>query len=117
MKLQLNITKPCSLVALYEIAAKEYVHKLFNGYVEAVDFNEYKFDCRKIDVAKNIQDMFYEYYAKMAREEDDCLTDNDIKIGITMLLAMSGPKVDENLADNEVEIFEGFICEIKEESV
>ena len=108
MKLKLNITEPCGLTALYEMAAKEHIHQLFNGNVKAVDFSEYKFDCRKICVANNIQDMFYDYYEKIAREEDNTLTDNDIKIGITMLLAMSGPKVNEDLVDNEVEIFDGF---------
>jgi hypothetical protein len=31
-------------------------------------------------------------------------------MAITMTLAISGPKIDENLADDEVEVFDGFIC-------
>ena len=113
MKLKLNITEPCGLLELYELAAREYIHNIFNGAVKAVDFSEYKFDCRKIDVANNIQDMFYEYYTNLAKGENNSLTDNDIRIGITMLLAMSGPKVNEDLADNEVEIFDGFLSTIQ----
>lgn len=71
--------------------------------------SELKYDCRKINIAENIQDNFYEYYTKYAKETQPELTDNDIKTGITMLLLMSGPKVDNALKANEVEIFDDFI--------
>jgi hypothetical protein len=113
MKLKLNITEPCGLTALYELAAKEHIHQLFDGKIEAVDFSEYKFDCTKIDVANNIQDMFYEYYTDLEKGKNNSRTDNDIRIGITMILAIYGPKVNEDLADNEVEIFDGFLSTIQ----
>ena len=109
MKIKIK-ARPCGLMELYETAAKEYINKLYDGSIEAVDFSEYKFDCRKINVANNIQNMLYEYYTKLAKEQDCKLYDSEIKTGITILLAMSGPKVDYNLVDNEVEIFNGFIC-------
>lgn len=109
MKIKIK-ARPCGLMELYETAAKEYINQLYNSRVEAVDFSEYKFDCRNINISNNIQDMLYEYYTEFAKEQDNTLSNSDINIGITMLLVMSGPKVDKNLADNEVEIFEGFIC-------
>ena len=66
-----------------------------------------KYDCTKVNVAPNIQDGFYEYYKGIAEETG--ADENDIKVGITMMLAINGPKVDENLKANEVEIFDGFI--------
>lgn len=74
------------------------------------DPRELKYDCRKINIAENIQDNFYVYYDNLARETDPTLSENDIKTGITMLLIMSGPKVDNTLKANEVEVFDGFIC-------
>lgn len=75
------------------------------GYL---DVNKLEYDCRKVNIAKNIQDGIYDKYLELGMEEK--LSDQDIRIGVTMLLAMSGPKVDENLADDEVEVFDGFIC-------
>lgn len=109
MKVKIK-ARPYGLCEFYELAAKEYIKEIFNGDIEAVDFSEYNFDCRKINIAQNIQDKFYEHYTKCVRDADKKMRDSDIRIGITMLLAMSGPKVDENLLDDEVEIFDGFIC-------
>ena len=72
--------------------------------------SELRYDCTKINIAANIQDGFYTYYAEKARETTPDISDNDIQIGITMLLVMSGPNVDKSLKANEVEIFDGFIC-------
>ena len=91
----------CDLTEFYDTVAREM------GYS---DTSELHYDCRKINIAANIQDGFYEYYAQQARETDPYLSDNDIKVGTTMLLVMSGPKVDDSLKANEVEIFDGFIC-------
>ena len=100
MKIKIAPRK-CGVVELFDSIARQM------GYINADELN---YDCRKINVAKNIQDMFYEFYTQLTKEADDTMPDSDIKVGITMLLAMSGPKVDKNLADDEVEIFEGFIC-------
>lgn len=94
-------TQPCSLIEFYDMVAREI------GYT---DIDNLEYDCRKINIAANIQDKFYAFYTDVAKRNDKTLSDNDIKVGTTMLLAMSGPKVDETLKANEVEIFEGFIC-------
>ena len=73
------------------------------------DPSELKYDCRKINISENIQDNFYVYYDNLARETDPTISENDIKIGITMLLIMSGPKVDNKLNANEVEVFDDFV--------
>lgn len=88
-----------SVTDLYDFVATEI------GYDPA----DCHYDCRKINIAANIQDGFYEYYKILARETDPTTTDNDIKISTTMLLVMSGPKVDADLKANEVEVFNGFI--------
>lgn len=94
-------TSPCGLTEFYDAVAKEM------GYA---DTSEIKYDCRKINIAENIQDNFYAYYNNYAKEQDPTISENDIKTGITMLLIMSGPKVDNTLKANEVEVFDGFIC-------
>jgi hypothetical protein len=101
MIIKLSVQKPMSLMEFYEAVATEM------GYT---DTSEIKYDCTKINIAENIQDGFYDHYAQTAKETDPTLSVNDIKTGITMLLAMSGPKADTALKANEVEIFDGFIC-------
>ena len=91
--------KNYSITELYDAIATEM------GYL---DVNKLEYDCRKVNIAKNIQDGIYDKYLELGREEK--LSDQDIRIGVTMLLACSGPKVDENLVDDEVEVFDGFIC-------
>jgi hypothetical protein len=100
MKIKISNTH-CGLTEFYDAVATEM------GYA---DTSELHYDCRQINIAENIQDGFYTYYAEKARETTPDISDNDIQIGITMLLVMSGPKVDKNLNANEVEVFEGFIC-------
>ena len=91
--------KPYSIVGLFDAVASEKGHT-----------GKLNYDCRHINVASNVQDGFYDYYTTLAREEDPNASETDIRISITMLLAICGPKVDESLEDNEVEVFEGFIC-------
>jgi hypothetical protein len=70
--------------------------------------SELEYDCCKINIASNIQDGIYEEYLALGMAQN--LHESDIRTGITMLLAVSGPKVNENLADDEVEVLDGFIC-------
>lgn len=100
MKIMISSNEPCGLTEFYDMVATE---------MGCTDTSELKYDCRKINVAENIQNNFYAYYTKYARETQPELTDNDIQTGITITLLMSGPKVDIYLRDNEVEIFDGFI--------
>ena len=64
------------------------------------------YDCCNINVAMNIQEGFFKRY----REENQDLSEGDFNISMAMMLLNYGPKVDENLADDEVEVFDGFIC-------
>ena len=91
--------KPYDLVDFYNTVAREM------GYTDTSDLH---YDCRKVNIAKNIQDGFYKYYEASANPDANEFF--DVLVDITMLLACSGPKVDEALKANEVEIFDGFIC-------
>ena len=86
--------KNYNLTEFYHAVAKEM------GYA---DTSELHYDCTKIDIAENIQNGFYDYYTKEMHPAADT-------VSVTMLLAMSGPKVNRDLKVNEVEVFEGFIC-------
>lgn len=96
MKLTIS-EKNYNLVEFYDTVAKGM------GYA---DTSELHYDCRNINIAKNIQDGFYAYY----RETNPELEESEVDVQVTALLLLSGPKVDKNLNANEVEIFDGFIC-------
>ena len=67
---------------------------------------DFKYDCRKINVARNIQVGFFQYY----RETIPHKYESDLRMSVSMILLNYGPKVDKNLENYEVEIFAGFIC-------
>ena len=98
MKLKVP-NKNYSVVELYDAIATEMGYK---------NVGELEYDCCKVNIAKNIQDGIYERYLELGREQK--VSESDVRVGVTMLLACSGPKVDNNLADGEVEVFDGFIC-------
>lgn len=64
------------------------------------DIMGYMFDCRHIDISKEIQDIFYLYYKTNYNAND---------WEITMMLAMSGPKTNKNLTGYEVEVDDKFM--------
>lgn len=88
-----------SITGLYDTIATTMGYK---------NVNDLEYDCSKVNVANNIQDGIYEKYVELGKEQK--LSEHEVRVGITMLLAISGPKVDENLVDDEVEVFDGFIC-------
>ena len=92
---------PCGIATLFDIVARKM------GIQPTINT---QYDCRKINVAPNIQDGFYEFYSSNAKVINPSTSETDIRAGVTMLLAVSGPKVDATLKANEVEIFDGFIC-------
>ena len=89
--------KNYDLVSFYNAVATEM------GYTNT---SELRYDCRNINIAANIQDGFYAYY----RETNPTLPASEVNLQATMLLAISGPKVDQALKANEVEVFDGVIC-------
>lgn len=90
------------LIEFYDTVAREM------GYT---NISNLEYDCTKINVAENIQDGFYSYYTENAKETNPNANMTDVRTSITMILAINGPKVDESLKANEVEIFDGFICQ------
>lgn len=94
--------KNYGLVELYETVAKEM------GYLIP---DKLHYDCREINVSTEIQDGFYAHYMELIKAEDPYMLEHDARCQITILLAMSGPKVDKSLKANEVEVFEGFIID------
>ena len=69
------------------------------------------YDCTKINVAENIQDSFFENYKLEAKKDAPEVSERDLRVNVAMLLAIRGPKVDEELKRNEVEIFDGFFTQ------
>lgn len=67
---------------------------------------DFKYDCRKINVARNIHDGFFKFYKGAIPHKYE----SDLRMSVSMILLNYGPKVDKNLADYEVEVFTGFIC-------
>lgn len=67
-----------------------------------------RYDCRKIEIAKNIQDIFYLAY-ETAYPDAFAGNYSQAMTEVTMILALSGPKVNRNLPDNTVSIEEDFI--------
>ena len=100
MKILISVS-PCGLVEFYDMVAREMTY---------LDTSALSYDCTKINIAPNIQEKFYEFYSENAKVINPTTSEIDIRMGITLLLAVSGPKVDATLKANEVEIFDGFIC-------
>lgn len=93
--------KKYTLIELYDAIAREM------GISSGIGRN---YDCRYVNIAFNIQENIYDCYREIALKRDPNLDAADIRVGTTIMLAMSGPKVDLELNVNEVEVFEGFIC-------
>ena len=100
MKIKIAPRK-CGVVELFDGVAREM------GYKNASELN---YDCRHINVAFNVQNRLYQYYTSLIMDEDSTITGEDAGMKANLLLLNYGPKVDKNLTDDEVEIFEGFIC-------
>lgn len=77
---------------------KQSFYNLIEELCKEPDKEVISMDCTKINVAQNIQKSWYEY----AEEH------NIDKSSLTMTLLFAGPKAQEHLADNTVEILDGF---------
>jgi len=90
-----------------KVPSKNYsVTELYDTVASLMCKTNANYDCRHITIAPNIQDGFFAHY----KEENANLSESDFKMSMAMLLLCYGPKVDESLAENEVEVFDGFIC-------
>lgn len=85
---------------------------LYNTVATTMGFNAdlCRYDCRKIEIASNLQDCIYRYYIY----ENTDKPETEVELAVTMMLALSGPKVNKQLQNNQVEIYDGFI--VKEDS-
>lgn len=99
MKISISNVK-CGIVELYDAVAREI------GYA---DTSELQYDCRKINVAENVQEGIIQYYYETARQISPMTSESDIRIGTAMALLQMGPKLDVALKANEVEVFDGFV--------
>lgn len=64
------------------------------------DIMGYVFDCRHIEISKKIQNVFFEYYKEKYHIEE---------WEVCILLALSGPKVNNDLTDFEIEVDDQFM--------
>lgn len=98
----------------YKIPRKNYgLNECFEAIAKVMGHtitSETQFDCRNVNVAANIQDGFYQHYTDLILSKDETETVDSARVDVTMLLAIYGPKVDGTLADDEVEVFDGFLC-------
>lgn len=88
-----------SIISLYEAVAQELGEENWNG-------DNIRFDCTKINVAKNIYDAMV---ATAVEQLIHKASEDTIRTEFAMMWCMSGPKAVDGLSKNEVEIFEGFI--------
>lgn len=93
-----------------KVPAKNYgVTELYDAVAAAMghtDVSKLLYDCREINVARNIQEGFYDYY----REVHPHASESDLKMSVSMCLLNFGPKTDDALEDYEVEVTNRFIC-------
>ena len=89
--------KNYGITELYDTVAKVMGYK---------DVSKLRYDCREIEVARNIQDGFFAHY----REVVPHASESELKMSMGMLLLNYGPKTSANLKDYEVEVSAGFIC-------
>ena len=69
------------------------------------------YDCRRLDVAGNIQDAWIARYRRDLLAKSPELNESDVNQQIMSLLLNFGAKVSPNLSDNEIRIHPGFASE------
>lgn len=89
--------KNYGITELYDTVAKAIGYK---------DVSKLNYDCKEINVARNIQDGFFAYYQEVAPHANQ----SELKMSVSMVLLNYGPKTDDTLEDYEVEVTNRFIC-------
>lgn len=93
-----------------KVPRKNYgVTELYDAVAAAMgygDVSKLNYDCREINVARNIQDGFFEHY----KETVPHASESEVKMSVSMILLNYGPKTDDALEDYEVEVTNKFIC-------
>ena len=84
---------------LYDAIAAELVYNISNKAI--------RYDCRKVCISENIQNMLWEAY-EMKNPQAFFIDKERASLEVTRLLQLCGPKVDHSLPDNTVRTQEGF---------
>lgn len=77
----------------------------YDFIMKELGIEDKRVDCRHIDVAKNIQDAWYDYASSKGWDS----------VTFTMTLALVGPKVNDALFYNEVSIDQDFVVREEED--
>lgn len=72
------------------------------------------FDCTKIDVSKEVDDYFWDYYTKLGKEKG--LSDGDINMAISMMMLNNGAKRKDDLESWTVVLDEDFVYQKESEN-
>lgn len=67
--------------------------------------NNLSYDCRKIEISKEIQDVIYQTYQNLNPD----IPKNSVNLEVTKIMLIYGPKAYEHLKSNEVIVLEGFV--------
>lgn len=97
-KLESIDTVGYNITALYEIVASQ--------MGETWNADNIRFDCTKINVAKNIYRVMEEAAVEKFRGRH---SEEGVRNEFAMTWCFAGPKAIDRLADNEVEVEEGFV--------
>lgn len=84
--------------------------KAFENFARKANFtvtDSTMFDCREIEVSKEIDDYFWKYYTDLGKEKD--LSDSDIRVSIAMMMLNNGAKRNEQLEPWTVTMTEDFV--------
>jgi hypothetical protein len=68
-----------------------------------------KFDCREIEVSKEIDDYFWKWYTDEAIKKNPNIDENEIQSSLAMMFVCYGAKRNETLKPWTLEIKEGFV--------
>ena len=69
------------------------------------------FDCRCIEVSKEVDDYFWKWYTDKAMEENPRIEEDEVKTSLAMMFVCYGAKRNEELEPWTVDIQEGFAKE------
>lgn len=72
------------------------------------------FDCRMVEVSKEIDEYFWKYYRDQAKEKNKNIEEDEITRTLAMTMLCYGAKKNENLKSWTVKIQEGFAKESEE---
>ena len=103
MKILIEVTKDDlkdGMVKAYENFAKKGRFRVLETSI---------FRCTRIEVSKEVDDYFWEYYRKKAKENNKNMTDEEITGAIAMLMLQNGAKRNESLKPWTVTMEDDFV--------